>query len=113
MQEEETLVESLIEKVEQYSKTTAELFKLKTIGKTADVASSFMASIIIIIFIVLFLLITSIGAALWMGEILGKPYNGFFFVAAVYVLIISILYILRRIWLKKTIKNAILNQSLK
>ena len=97
MDEQSGLIESLIEKGEQYGKTTLELLKLKTIDKSADVASNLVSWLIVIIFAVLFFLILNIGVALWLGEILGKSYYGFFVVSGFYALLALIFGIFRSI----------------
>jgi len=87
MEYKENLIESLIEKGEQYGKTTLELIKLKTIDKSADVASTLVSWVIVIVLIVLFFFIINIGLALWIGELLGKSYYGFFVIAGFYALL--------------------------
>src|SRR5665647_2098927 len=95
MEDQESLIESLIEKGEQYGKTTIELLKLKTLDKSADVASTLISWAIVIVFAVLFFLILNIGVALWIGELLGKSYYGFFVVAGFYALLAIIFGIFR------------------
>ena len=50
MDEQSGLIESLIEKGEQYGKTTLELLKLKTLDKSADVVSNLGSWLIVFIF---------------------------------------------------------------
>jgi len=69
MDEQSGLIESLIEKGEQYGKTTIELIKLKTLDNTADVSSNLVLWIVVAVFAVLFFLILNIGVALWIGEL--------------------------------------------
>ena len=54
MEKPRELIEELIEKGENYGKTTLELIKLKTIDKSSDVISSLVSWIIIILFAVMF-----------------------------------------------------------
>ena len=49
MEDKATLIESLFEKAEEYAKTNFDLFKLKAIDKSADVVSSIVAKLAIII----------------------------------------------------------------
>jgi len=106
------LIESLIEKGEQYGKTTLELFKLKTLDKSADVASNLVSWLIVIIFAVLFFLILNIGIALWIGELLGKSYYGFFVVAGFYAVLALVFGIFRKQLIKKPMNNSIITQVL-
>ena len=110
--EDQTLVESLIEKGEQYGKTTIELLKLKTLDKSADVASSLISWAVVIIFAVLFFLIMNIGVALWLGELLGKSYYGFFVVSGFYALLCIVFGIFRKQLIKKPVNNSIVSQVL-
>ena len=112
MEYKENLIESLIEKGEQYGKTTLELITLKTIDKSADIASTLVSWIIVIVLIVLFFLIINIGIALWIGELLGKSYYGFFVVAGFYALLSIILGLFRVKLIKKPVNNSIISQVL-
>jgi len=112
MEDHESLIESLIEKGEQYGKTTIELLKLKTLDKSADVASTLIAWAIVIVFAVLFFLILNIGIALWIGELLGKSYYGFFAVAGFYALLSIIFCIFREQFVKRPVNNSIVTQVL-
>jgi uncharacterized membrane protein len=112
MEDQESLIESLIEKGEQYGKTTLELLKLKTIDKSADVVSTLVSWAIVIVFAVLFFLILNIGVALWIGELLGKSYYGFFVVAGFYALLAILFGIFRKQMVKRPINNSIVEQVL-
>ena len=110
--EDQTLIESLIEKGEQYGKTTIELLKLKTLDKSADVVSTLISWAIVIVFAVLFFLILNIGVALWIGELLGKTYYGFFAVSGFYALLSIVFGIFRQQFVKKPVNNSIITQVL-
>jgi hypothetical protein len=112
MEQQENLIESLIEKGEQYGKTTLELMKLKALDKSADVTSTLASWIIVIVLIVLFFLILNIGVALWIGELLGKEYLGFFAVAGFYGLLALVFGVFREKLIKKPVNNSIISQVL-
>ena len=112
MEDQESLIESLIEKGEQYGKTTIELIKLKTLDKSADVASTLISWTVVIVFAVLFFLILNMGIALWLGEVLGKSYYGFFVVAGFYALLALIFAIFRERFVKIPVNNSIVTQVL-
>lgn len=112
MEGQESLFESLIEKGEQYGKTTIELLKLKTLDKSSDVVSNLISWAIVIVLTVLFFLILNIGVALWIGELLGKSYYGFFAVAGFYALLAIIFGIFREQLIKRPVKNSIVSQVL-
>jgi phosphoglycerol transferase MdoB-like AlkP superfamily enzyme len=112
MKQQENLIESLIEKGEQYGKTTLELIKLKALDKSADVTSTLVSWLIVVVLIVLFFLILNIGIALWIGELIGKAYLGFFAVAGFYGLLALILGVFREKLVKKPVNNSIISQVL-
>lgn len=112
MDERESLIESLLEKGEQYGKTTLELIKLRTLDKSASVASDLVSWLIIVIFATLFFLILNIGIALWIGDLLGKPYYGFFIIAGFYAILALVFAIFRKQLVKKPVNNSIITQVL-
>ena len=110
MDEQSVLIEELIEKGEQYGKTTIELLKLKTIDKSADVASNMVSWLIVVIFAVLFFLVFNIGIALWLGELMGKSYYGFFVVSGFYAFLTILFTIFRKQFIKEPLNNSIISQ---
>ncbi len=113
MDERESSIEALIEKGEQYGKTTLELLKLKTLEKSSDVVSDLASWIIIVIFVSLFFLVLNIGVALWIGDLLGKSYHGFFIIAGFYALLSLLFSIFRKQLIKNPVNNSIVTQVLK
>lgn len=112
MEEPTGLIESLIEKSEQYGKTTLKLLKLKTLNKSANIASDLVSWLIVIIFAVLFFLILNIGVALWIGELLGKSYYGFFIISGFYAFLTLLFIVFRKQLVKKPLNNTIITQVL-
>lgn len=112
MEEPAGLIESLIEKGEQYGKTTLKLLKLKTLDKSANMASDIVSWLIVFIFAVLFFLILNIGVALWLGELLGKSYYGFFIVSGFYAFLTILFIVFRKQLVKKPLNNTIITQVL-
>ncbi len=105
-----SMVGSLIERVEEYGKMTYELFKLKSIDKISNEVSSVISHLCAIIFVLIFIFILNIAVALWLGEILGNNYYGFFCVAAFDVLVWIILHFILHNWIKKSIYNSIISK---
>jgi hypothetical protein len=108
-----THMEMLFEKAQEYGKTTIELFKLNAVDKSADVVSSLVSRLAILMVVALLIIILSIGLALWTGELLGKTYYGFFVVGGLYTVLAILLHIFRHPWLKKPVSNSIIGQMLK
>lgn len=105
-------MEPLFARAEQFGKTSLELIKLKTIDKTADVASTLISRGAAILILTMFTIIVNVGIALWLGDILGKTYYGFFCVAAFYGIVGIILYFFTHKWIKKSISESIITQIL-
>ncbi len=113
MEEKATPIESLFEKAETYAKTNLDLFKLIAIDKSADVISSIVAKLAVIVVVLLIAVLINIGLALWIGDVLGKSYYGFFIVAAFYVLVALILHYKSGVLLKVPVNNSIILQMIK
>ena len=111
--EDKAAIHSLFEKAEAYAKTNVDLFKLKAIDKSADVVSSLVARIAIIVVVLLIAVMINIGLALWIGELLGKSYLGFFIIAAFYIIVALILHYNRGKMIKAPINDSIILQMLK
>lgn len=106
-------VEVLIERVVEYSKSSYELLMLKTLDKTSDAVSSIIPHLILLVLIASFLFFLNLGAAFWLGEILGKIFYGFFAVAAFYIILglVFSLFFSKRI--KRVIENYIIKSASK
>ena len=112
MKEKFKYFDTLLNSAEEYGKTSMELIKLKTVDKVADGISGLVAWTAVIIALVLFFITLNFGLALWLGNLFGENYLGFFVVAAFYVLIAIILFIFRNKWIKKPLNDSIINQML-
>jgi hypothetical protein len=111
--ENTTKIEKLIEKAEAYGKTSFELCKYNTMYKSADIISSFITKTIITLVLVLFSLLLNVGLSLWIGELLGETYYGFFICAALYLFLALLFYVFRYNWIKRPINNFIINRLIK
>jgi len=113
MEDNARLIESLLEKITDYGKTTFELVKLKALDKTSDVVSSLLPHGLVFILISTFLIFLNIGLAFWIGEILGEIYLGFFVVAVFYGLTGFIIHFFMHKRIKKMVRNNFIKQMLK
>ena len=113
MEENLNIFESIYERAIEYGKTSYELIRLKTLDKTSDIVSSFVPHVFVFVLITIFLIFLNFGIALWLGEILGKVYFGFFVVAAFYALAGIVMRFLMHKWLKKLVSNFIIKLILK
>lgn len=108
MEEKATLIESLVEKAEIYTKSSIDLFKLQAIDKSAKIVSSALSTLVISIVVIGVIMLVSIGASLWVGELIGSSFSGFFIVAAFYSILAIFLCVFRKSILKTPFSNRII-----
>jgi len=113
MENNAKMLESLLEKAEDFGKTSFELVKLRALDKTSEIVSSFIPYSVVFVLIASFMIFLNLGLAFWLGEILGETYYGFFVVAAFYILTGIVFYFFFHKRIKKYICNSIINQVLK
>ena len=113
MKEKIAIVETLIDKAEEYAKTTYALYRLKAVDKAATAASSATAAIIIVFLLLFFLIFLSLGLALYLGEVLGETHYGFMAVAGIYFLLGLLLIIFRKQLLVDVFTNMLINNFFK
>lgn len=112
MENQLDFIEPLFEKAENYGKTNFLLFKLKALNKASTLIASFISHSMTVLFFLIFLIFINIGAAFWLGDLLGKTYYGFFCIALFYLLVSSVTYFFIHNIIKKQIINSIINQLL-
>jgi len=104
---------NLYEKAENYTKTSLELIKLKTVAAAADVLSTLTSRIAVGAVVAFFTLFLNIGISLWVGKVLGEYYYGFFIVALFYLIVAILMHTLQHKIIKTPIGNMIISSILK
>ena len=104
---------NLYEKAENYTKTSLELIKLKTVSAAADVLSTLTSRIAVGAVVAFFTLFLNIGISLWLGKVLGEYYYGFFIVALFYLIVAILMHTLQHKIIKTPIGNMIISSILK
>jgi hypothetical protein len=105
-------LEALGEEAYDLAEAKLHLLKLKTVNKTAAIASAGVWSISLFVLALLFVLMVNIGLALWLGEKMGKAYYGFFVVSLVYILGALILGIFKKQLIKTPMVNFVIKSFL-
>jgi membrane protein implicated in regulation of membrane protease activity len=108
MEEKATIIESLFERIEVYAESSIDLLKLKTIDKSANMLSSAVSALIILIATLFTLMLVNIGVAFWIGRLINNSYGGFFIVAAFYAIVALLCYYLRKPLIKIPVNNHII-----
>ena len=104
---------NLYEKAENYTKTSLELIKLKTVSAAADVLSTLTSRIAVGAVVAFFILFLNIGISLWLGKELGEYFYGFFIMALFYLVVAIIMAKTQNSLIKTPIGNMIISSILK
>lgn len=105
-------ISDLFQKTVDYSKTTIELTKLKGLHTTTKVVTTLVARGTAVLVLTIFFIMVSLGAAYWIGAMLGKIYYGLFIVAGFYLVLSVILFFFMDNWIKKPVEDIIISKSL-
>jgi hypothetical protein len=92
--------EKLFERIEQYSKTSFELYKYSAIYETAALFSSLALKLLMTLVVFTVALLFTVALSVWIGEFLGNTAYGFLSMGMCYVLLGAILFIHRKSWIK-------------
>ncbi|MEZ5015407.1 MAG: hypothetical protein R2794_14075 [Chitinophagales bacterium] len=104
---------SLLVKVENYIRSSAEVFRLQAIDTSADVVSRFVYKAIIAVCAVLCLFLFGTGMALLIGDWLGKIWYGFFIMGGFFLLLILLFFVFRKRWVIKPVRTSFLESVYK
>lgn len=113
MEDNADLIKTLLEKAEEYGKSEYELIKLQALDKAADIISSYIPHLIVLVLMFSFLLFLSLGLAFWLGEVLDNTFYGFFVIAGFYGIVAVIIHFFLHTWLKKIVGNNFIRQMVK
>jgi hypothetical protein len=92
----EKTIETLFNRVEDYSKTSVELLKLNAIDKTADLVSTLLTQMILFSVSIIFILLSSIGVAFWLAVYFDSTAIGFFIVGGFYLGVTLVFFSVRK-----------------
>ena len=110
MENNPTIIETLLDKAESYGRTSLKLATYKAISTSADIVSNLAAKLVIALVLLMFFLLASIGLALWIGKELGETFYGFFAVAIIYLFLGLLIYLLKDSIIKNPVSNFIISK---
>ena len=110
MENKAGIVESLLESIEEYGNTSLNLYKLKAIDRTSEIASTVVSYLAILTCAFLVVVILDIALALWLGQLLGESYYGFLCVAAFNAFLGIVIYGFRYSLIKKPFFNSFIKK---
>jgi hypothetical protein len=111
--DEKSFVKRLYDHVEEYARSTFELYRLKAIKSFAETFAAISTGVILGLIFLMVLLFCSVGLALYLGKVFGGWHYGFFAVGGIYLLFAVVIYIIRVKCFKETITDYVLKQILK
>lgn len=97
--------DSIFARVVSYIKTYIELKKLSTIEKLVLILSSVAVALLIGVVFLMVLFFMSVGLALYLGDILASYYLGFISVGLLYLLILIVLMLISKQYIKNPLTN--------
>lgn len=104
--------ETFISKSVEYAETSINLLKLKAVDKSSHFTTSIIWRLVVILLTLSAVLFINIGICVWLGDILGKAYFGFFIIGGVYLLTGLFMYLFREKWIKVPLGNFIIKKLL-
>jgi uncharacterized membrane protein len=105
-----TQLESLFGRVESYNSTTHQLSRLRDLESITNVVPKLITRVCVGLVFIFFVLVLNIGIALWLGELLGKSYYGFFIVATIFLVIGVMLFFFLTRWIRKPVGELLFAQ---
>ncbi len=106
--EEKSRLELLAGHVLEYLDTRWDLIMLTLTEKALAAISNLVTGLMWALFGGIALLFACIGWAIWLGERLGNPAAGFFIVAGVFLLLLVIVLIFARTYIRTVVTDAVL-----
>lgn len=103
-------IETLVERVEAYASTSFELSKLRVVEQSIPVVTLIASKLSVIAVLAFFSVLLTIGLALFLGELMGKSYYGFFAVAGFYLVLGIILQLFLSTWIRKPISDLFISK---
>lgn len=110
MQDLKTRAAQLKEHVSDYAKTTIQLAKAKATKGASNAAAGAVIGIAAFFLVIFFLIFLFTGLAWWLGGLLHSPAGGFFCVAGLFLLLLVLLFALRKKTIVPLIRNAIISK---
>lgn len=103
-------VEALFEEFKDYVSLRLQITQLKYSSKTSLVTSSVLTYMLISMVVFFFVLVLTIGIALWIGNLLGEWYLGFLIMAGIYLMLSLVIFTFRNRWIRIPLNNLIIKE---
>ncbi len=101
-------VDQLVNEIKEYINLRYELLKLEMTERSSVIGSSVFSMAIIVVLILFFLFLGSIGLSIYISELLDCTYAGFLIVAGAYLLLGLILFLGRKKLIEEPLRDKII-----
>ncbi len=112
MESKPNAIGSLFESGNDYLETRIDLLKLKAVDKSSDIISSLVSGVVILVIIIFAVFILNIGLSIWLGNVMGEIWYGFFAVGGFYAVSATLLFIFKSKWLKAPLMDIFIKKML-
>jgi len=113
MEDQRYDIDALLSDAGDYLETRTNLWKLKAIESLAEVSGELVSGLGMIGIAAFVVMLFSVGAALLIGDLLGKSYYGFFIIGGAYLIFGLIIFIRRGRLLKSSFSNMLIRKIIK
>lgn len=110
MEETTQIIKNLLVSTNEYGKAKYRLILMKLIDRISDDISSFIANLFLLFTVACFLLFANFGIAIWLGDILGSPFYGFYTVAGFYLIFSFLIHLFFKKWIKRRFHDIIISK---
>lgn len=105
--------EELTASVKEYLENRVDELKIGFVEKTSAIISNVLAGILIAVIFSFFVILGSIGLALWLGSELENAWLGFLLVAGFYLVFGLIVWLIRGTIIRRPVMNTLIRQLFK
>lgn len=112
MEDTTVAIEQLFEKAKIYSETSLKILKYKSVDKTSETLGDLSAKIIVSLVLITAVTLSNIAVALYLGELFGKNYLGFFAISGFYLFLALLIFIFKEKLIVNRVRQYIIDQFL-
>ncbi|WP_158640532.1 phage holin family protein [Anseongella ginsenosidimutans] len=113
MQEEKEAESTLFEEVKEYISVRSKIFSLQVAESAASLVSNLISNGAALLFFIIFFVFASIGLAFLVAQWVGNTAGGFFIVAAFYLLIGVIIWMIKDNYIERPLTNIFIRNLFK
>lgn len=106
--EDNSPIEDLNENLKEYLSTRYDLMVLKASEKVSIIGSIATVSVVLGIFLILFILFVSVSAGFFLSDLTGSYATGFLLLSSIFLLVFILIFIVRKKWIIEPIKNKLI-----